>query len=126
MTWSIEGRAVPITGAARGIGAGSARRLACRGGRVSLVGLEPEGLERVAAELGEGAAWFEPDVTDRDALEAAIDGTVDRFGGIDAVMANAGVAPIGTVRAMEPAAFERTIQINVLGPGARSGPACRT
>jgi NAD(P)-dependent dehydrogenase (short-subunit alcohol dehydrogenase family) len=115
VTWSLSGRTALITGAARGIGAESARRLAARGANVSLVGLEPEELERVAGEIGDGAAWFEADVTDPEALQAAIDGTVDRFGGIDVVMANAGIAPAGMTRSIDPAAFERTIEINLLG-----------
>jgi NAD(P)-dependent dehydrogenase (short-subunit alcohol dehydrogenase family) len=110
----IQGKTVLITGAARGIGAETARRLAARGARLSLVGLEPELLEQVAAELGD-AAWFEADVTDRDALEAAVQGTVERFGGIDVVMANAGIAGVGTVRGMDPDGWERIIEVNLLG-----------
>jgi NAD(P)-dependent dehydrogenase (short-subunit alcohol dehydrogenase family) len=115
VTWSLSGRTVLITGAARGIGAESARHMARRGARVSLVGLEPEELERVASEIGENAAWFEADVTDPDALRAAVEGTGERFGAIDVVMANAGIAPAGMTRSMDPAAFERTIEINLLG-----------
>jgi NAD(P)-dependent dehydrogenase (short-subunit alcohol dehydrogenase family) len=115
VTWSLEGRTVLITGAARGIGAESARHLAGRGARVSLVGLEPEELEKVAAEIGDDAIWFEVDVTDRDALQDAVDATAERFGGIDAVVANAGIATTGTVRSLDPDAFERTIEINLLG-----------
>src|SRR5688500_16510292 len=111
---SVQGKTVLITGAARGIGAETARRLAARGARLSLVGLEPELLEQVAAELGD-AAWFEADVTDRDALESAVEGTVERFGGIDVVMANAGIAGVGTVRAMDPGGWERIIEVNLLG-----------
>jgi NAD(P)-dependent dehydrogenase (short-subunit alcohol dehydrogenase family) len=115
MDWSVGGRTVLITGAARGIGAESARRLASRGANVSLVGLEPEELQRVGEQCGAGAAWFEADVTDWDALERAAEGTVERFGGIDAVVANAGIGPVGMVRSTDPAAFERTIEINLLG-----------
>ena len=104
-----------ITGAARGLGAETARRVAARGANVALVGLEPEELERVAAQCGANAAWFECDVTDVDALERAVAGTVERFGGIDVVMANAGIAPMGMVRSIDPPAFERTIEINLLG-----------
>src|SRR5919109_799650 len=114
-TWSVQGRTVLITGAARGIGAESARRLASRGANLALVGLEPEGLERVAEQCGAGAAWFEADVTDWDALDRAVEGAVERFGGIDAVVANAGIAPSGTVRLTDPPAFERTIEVNLLG-----------
>ena len=90
--WTTRGKTVLITGAARGLGAETARRVAARGANVALVGLEPEELERVAAQCGANAAWFECDVTDVDALERAVAGTVERFGGIDVVMANAGIA----------------------------------
>jgi NAD(P)-dependent dehydrogenase (short-subunit alcohol dehydrogenase family) len=115
MDWTTRGKTVLITGAARGLGAETARRLAARGANVALVGLEPEELQRVAAQCGTNAAWFECDVTDNQALERAVQGTVERFGGIDVVMANAGIAPGGMVRSTDPAAFERTIEINLLG-----------
>jgi NAD(P)-dependent dehydrogenase (short-subunit alcohol dehydrogenase family) len=107
--WTARGKTVFITGAE------TARRVAARGANVALVGLEPEELERVAAQCGRNAAWFECDVTDREALAAAVDGTIERFGGIDACMANAGIAPMGPVRSTDPDAFERTIEINLLG-----------
>jgi NAD(P)-dependent dehydrogenase (short-subunit alcohol dehydrogenase family) len=113
--WTTRGKTVLITGAARGLGAETARRVAARGANVALVGLEPEELERVAAQCGSNAAWFECDVTDAEALERAVAGAVERFGGIDAVMANAGIAPMGMTRSTDPMAFERTIEINLLG-----------
>ena len=115
MTWDLRGKTVFITGAARGIGAETARRAAAAGANVALVGLEPEELERVAAQCGSNAAAFECDVTDWDALERAVEGAVERFGGIDVVMANAGIAPAGMVRSVDPSAFERTVEINLLG-----------
>jgi NAD(P)-dependent dehydrogenase (short-subunit alcohol dehydrogenase family) len=114
-SWQLPGKTVLITGAARGIGAESARRLAARGMKVSLVGLEPEELTKVAAECGPDAVWFEADVTDRDQLQAAVDGTVERLGGIDAVIANAGIAIGGPTRLADPESFERVIEINLLG-----------
>ena len=113
-SWPVSGKTVLVTGGARGIGAESARQLAARGARVSLVGLEPELLAQVAAECGD-AAWFECDVTDRDALQAAVDGTVERFGGIDVVMANAGIGAAGTLRTMASDGWERVIEVNLLG-----------
>lgn len=104
-----------ITGAARGIGAGTARALAARGAKVALVGLEPDELAQVAATCGPDAAWFEADVTDRAALEAAVAGTVERFGGIDVVMANAGIGTGGPVRAIDPETWERVLEVNLLG-----------
>jgi NAD(P)-dependent dehydrogenase (short-subunit alcohol dehydrogenase family) len=112
---SLHGRVILITGAARGIGAEAARQLSAAGASVSLVGLEPELLERTAAVCGPDALAIEADVTDADAMERAVAQTVDRFGGIDAVIANAGVSPAGPMRYIDPPTFDRTIEINVLG-----------
>ncbi len=111
----LSGKVVLITGAARGIGAETARQLAGQGARVSLVGLEPTELQQVAAELGEGHTWFEADVTDPDSVSSAVTRTAEQLGGIDAVVANAGVAPFGTVRNSDPTAFTKTIDINING-----------
>src|SRR5690348_10496761 len=114
-SYPVAGKSVLITGAARGIGAETARRLAAKGAKVSLVGLEPEELEKVAAQCGSDAIWFETDVTDWDALERAASGTVESFGGIDVVMANAGIASGGLVRYTDTDAWERVIEVNLLG-----------
>lgn len=112
---SVSGKVVLITGAARGIGAQTARVLAGRGARVSLVGLEPDELEAMAAELGPKHRWFEADVTDPASIEAAVSDTVTTMGGIDVVIANAGVAPFGTVRGHDPRAFTKTVDVNLNG-----------
>src|SRR3954452_18266221 len=93
----LAGRSDLITGAARGIGAELARKSAARGARVALVGLEPELLAKVADELGPEHLWAECDVTDPEALKAAVERTVETFGGLDIVVANAGIAPLTTV-----------------------------
>jgi NAD(P)-dependent dehydrogenase (short-subunit alcohol dehydrogenase family) len=111
----LSGKVVLITGAARGIGAQTARELAGRGARLSLIGLEPDELAAVAAELGEGHLWFEADVTDADSISSAVAKTVDALGGIDVVIANAGVAPFGTVLGTDPHSFTKTIDVNING-----------
>ena len=110
----LEGRRVLITGAARGIGAGTARRLHARGARVALAGLEPELLAPVAAECGD-APWFECDVTDREQVERAVEEAVTRLGGLDVAIANAGVAAQLPLVGGDPEIFERTIAVNLLG-----------
>lgn len=109
----VTGKVVLITGAARGIGAEVARQLAARGARLALVGLEKDQLDEVAAQTG-GKAW-EADVTSWDALETAVNGAREHFGAIDVLVANAGVASTGFVRSMDPKAFERVIEVNLLG-----------
>ena len=64
----LAGQVVVVTGAARGIGALVARRLAARGARVALLGLEPGELAKVSASCGPGSRWWEVDVTDDRAL----------------------------------------------------------
>jgi NAD(P)-dependent dehydrogenase (short-subunit alcohol dehydrogenase family) len=110
----VADKAILVTGAARGIGAETARRLAARGARVALAGLEPDELERVAADCP-GSVVLACDVTDRDAIETAVASAVAALGGLDAVVANAGIAPMGFVRSMDAVAFERTIEVNLLG-----------
>ena len=114
-SYSLQGKTALITGAARGIGADAARRLAARGARVSCVGLEPDQLERVAADCGERELAFEADVTDRDAVERAVAATVERTGGIDVVVSNAGIGVGGPVTRLDPDDFERVVQVNLIG-----------
>jgi NAD(P)-dependent dehydrogenase (short-subunit alcohol dehydrogenase family) len=104
-----------ITGAARGIGAATAERLHARGDNVALVGLEPERLEALADRLGDRAAFFEADVTDRDALDAAVEETVERFGAIDVAIANAGIHTTGSLLTAPAEQIERTIEVNLFG-----------
>ena len=113
--WSVQGRTALITGAARGIGAESARHLARRGANVALVGLEPERLEALAARLGDRAAAFEADVTDLEALERAAAGTVERFGAIDVAIANAGLHFVGALTTAPLAQIERELDVNLHG-----------
>jgi NAD(P)-dependent dehydrogenase (short-subunit alcohol dehydrogenase family) len=113
--YDVNGRTVFITGAARGIGADTARRLHGKGANVALVGLEPERLQALAAELGERAAAFEADVTDFEALQRAVDATVARFGAIDVGIANAGIAFTGPLATTPIEQVERTLAVNFLG-----------
>ncbi|MFC7247303.1 SDR family oxidoreductase [Catellatospora aurea] len=110
----LRDQVVLITGAARGIGAHTAHLAAARGARLSLVGLEPGRLRGLAGEL-DGAAWYEADVTDSAALEAAVAGTLRRFGRIDCVIANAGIAGLGTVATGDVEALARTVEVNLIG-----------
>ena len=115
--YSLQGKVALITGGARGIGLGIAQAFIARGAVVALLDLEAEEVQRSAATLGaDRAIGIGADVTDSAALEAAVAVTVERFGGIDVVVANAGIAPIpNTARNMDPVEFERVVEVDLLG-----------
>jgi NAD(P)-dependent dehydrogenase (short-subunit alcohol dehydrogenase family) len=111
---TLTGRRVVITGAARGIGALTARRLHDRGARVALLGLEPELLEEVAAACG-GAPFFECDVADREQVVESVSGAVDRLGGLDVAIANAGIGAQMPLVGGDPAVWDATLAVNLGG-----------
>src|SRR5580765_1800287 len=106
-------RRVLITGAARGIGAALARRLHERGARVAIAGLEPELLSSVAAAVH--GPWWECDVADRLQVDDVVEKAAASLGGLDIVVANAGIAAQLPLVGGDPAIFEQTIAVNLLG-----------
>jgi NAD(P)-dependent dehydrogenase (short-subunit alcohol dehydrogenase family) len=110
----LAGRRVLITGAARGIGAATAKRLYVRGAKVVLAGIEPERLARTAAECGDALAVV-CDVRDREQVEGAVEAASEKLRGLDVVVANAGVAAQLPLVGGDPEVFERTIEVNLLG-----------
>jgi NAD(P)-dependent dehydrogenase (short-subunit alcohol dehydrogenase family) len=114
--FDVNGRTVFITGAARGIGKATAERLHGKGANVALVGLERERLEANAAQLGDDRAIaIEVDVTDFEALQRAVQTTVERFGAIDVGIANAGIAFTGPLATTPIEQVERVLEVNLLG-----------
>ncbi|MEV5885258.1 short-chain dehydrogenase/reductase [Streptomyces sp. NPDC052020] len=116
--YSLSGRTVLITGAAGGIGTACARALHARGASLVLAGRDASSVATLARELGgDRALALSVDVTDRPALDDAVARTVDRFGRLDVVFANAGAAPArpATVATVDPAAFEHIVEVNLLG-----------
>lgn len=110
----MTGRRVLITGAARGIGAALARRLHARGATVALLGLEPELLAAVARECG-NAPWRECDVGDGAAVGAAVDALAAAAGGLDVVVANAGIARQWSALSGDVTVLETTLRVNTVG-----------
>lgn len=110
----LAGRRVLITGAARGIGSLLARRLHARGARLALLGLEPELLERVAADCG-SAPFFECDVSDRGQLDESVARAVGSLSGLDVAIANAGIGAQMTLIDGDPAIWDKTLAVNLTG-----------
>ena len=112
-TPALRGRRVLITGAARGIGAGLADLLTAHGARVALSGLEPELLAEVAQR--NHAPWRECDVSDPDAVDRAVEELVTELGGLDVVVANAGIAKQLPIIGGQPDVMEAHLRVNTLG-----------
>jgi NAD(P)-dependent dehydrogenase (short-subunit alcohol dehydrogenase family) len=110
----LEGRRVLITGAARGIGAALARRLHGRGARVALAGLEEGLLAEVASSCGD-APWRSCDVSERAQVEATVAGLLGDLGGLDVVVANAGIGAQMALVGGDPRIMGKTLAVNTLG-----------
>jgi NAD(P)-dependent dehydrogenase (short-subunit alcohol dehydrogenase family) len=115
--YDLSGKVALVTGAARGIGFGTAQALARRGAKVVVVDLDQAAADAAAQQLhDEDAMGIAADVTDRGALQQAVARTVERFGRLDVVVANAGIASRGaTMRAMSTENFERVLDVNLYG-----------
>ena len=114
--YDLSGKVALVTGGAQGIGLATARSLAARGAAVVIVDLDAEQTEQAAASIGTRALGIAADVTDAAGMERVVATVVERFGGLDVVVANAGIAGhAATARVADPVAFERVIEVNLLG-----------
>jgi NAD(P)-dependent dehydrogenase (short-subunit alcohol dehydrogenase family) len=114
----LKGKVALVTGAAGGIGLASARALSARGARVVLCDVQAAEVERQAQALGvDRALGLGVDVTDRAAMNRAVEATVERFGGLDVIFANAGIAPDPptTIATIDESMFERVVEVDLLG-----------
>lgn len=112
---SLTGSVVLITGGAGGIGAASARLLAERGAVPVLADLDPAALERVAATLPGEPLTAVVDVTDRASCAAAVEAVMHRYGRLDVVWANAGIAAFGPLELAAPEVWQRVVDVNLIG-----------
>ncbi|TMJ97695.1 MAG: SDR family oxidoreductase, partial [Actinobacteria bacterium] len=118
MTRLLEGRRAVVTGGARGIGEATARRFCEEGARVVLVDRDGDGVEAAASalrEAGHDARGQALDVTDEAEVERALDEAVDQLGGLDLVVANAGVLSVSPLAELSVTELERTLRVNVVG-----------
>ena len=122
--YSLNGKVALVTGAARGIGFETARIAHQRGASVTVIDLDEAAAAGAAERIGERTLALGADVTDADAMADAVERTVAEFGGLDVPVANAGVSPpAATMRVADPEAFERTIEIDLLGVWRTVRPA---
>jgi NAD(P)-dependent dehydrogenase (short-subunit alcohol dehydrogenase family) len=115
--FDLNGKVALVTGAARGIGFETARQIHLRGGSVAVVDLDPEQAGEAGDRIGERAIGIGADVTDQAAIMRAVSETVERFGGLDVAVANAGIAQskMATVRGIGTEEWERVFDVDMLG-----------
>ncbi len=113
----LDGKVAIITGGSGGIGAAAARLFAAEGGRVMLVDLDAEALQRVVADIGgEQAACTVADVSDSAQTKAYVAATLERFGGVDIALLNAGIeGRINPIADYTEEMFDKVLAVNVRG-----------
>ena len=112
----MQGKVVAITGASRGIGAAAARAFAAAGAKVALLARSQREIDALAAEIGAEALAMRCDVADWSSVEQAVATVVQRFGGLDVLVNNAGtIDPIARLSDADPTAWGQAIDVNLKG-----------
>ncbi|MBQ9408432.1 MAG: SDR family NAD(P)-dependent oxidoreductase [Clostridia bacterium] len=114
-TGRLAGKIAVVTGAAQGFGYGIAKEMLKQGASIVIADLNEELAKQVAEEFGEHAAYVKVDVSDPASVENMVCYTVERFGGLDIFVANAGVAIAGSLDEMIPGKFDFVTKINYGG-----------
>jgi NAD(P)-dependent dehydrogenase (short-subunit alcohol dehydrogenase family)/ribulose-5-phosphate 4-epimerase/fuculose-1-phosphate aldolase len=109
----LQGRVAVVTGAAGAIGAATAKAFAAEGAEVALLDRDLEGAEAAARAIGARALALACDVTDATAVEGAFAAVAERFGGVDIVVSNAGVAAIGMMAELPDATLKASFDLNL-------------
>jgi NAD(P)-dependent dehydrogenase (short-subunit alcohol dehydrogenase family) len=115
--YDLNGKVALVTGAARGIGFETARQMHLRGASVAVLDLNAEEAAEAAARIGPRAIGLAGDVTDQNAMFAAVAEVVEKLGGLDVAVANAGIAQkqFATARGISGEEWERVFEVDLLG-----------
>jgi 2-keto-3-deoxy-L-fuconate dehydrogenase len=111
----LDGQVAVVTGGGSGIGAATCRAFAEQGARVVVAELSEDGGRQVAQDLGDAALFWRTDVTDLTSVQAAVAAAVERFGRLDVLVNNAGIAHVGSVQETEASDWSRLIAVNMTG-----------
>lgn len=112
---TLQGRRVAITGGAQGIGKSIGQALVAAGAKVALGDIQEDAVQQTAAELQAGTKGYRLDVTDADEFDAFLKQATQDLGGLDVLINNAGIMPIGPFLQESPSVTRRTIEIDLLG-----------
>jgi NAD(P)-dependent dehydrogenase (short-subunit alcohol dehydrogenase family) len=115
--YSLNGKVALVTGAARGIGFETARQMHMRGASVAVLDLDAAQAAEAAERIGSRAIGLGGDVTDQGAMMNAVAEVVEKLGGVDVAVANAGIAQakFATARGISGEEWERVFEVDLLG-----------
>jgi NAD(P)-dependent dehydrogenase (short-subunit alcohol dehydrogenase family) len=115
--YDLNGKVALVTGAARGIGFETARQMHLRGASVAVLDLDVDQAREAAERIGPRSIGIAADVTDQVAMMAAVAEVVEKFGGVDVAVANAGIAQsqLATARGISGEEWERVFEVDLLG-----------
>jgi NAD(P)-dependent dehydrogenase (short-subunit alcohol dehydrogenase family) len=115
--YDLNGKVALVTGAARGIGFETARQMHMRGASVAVLDLDAAQASEAAERIGPRAIGIGADVTDQGAMMAAVAEVVEKLGGVDVAVANAGIAQsqFATARGISGEEWERVFEVDLLG-----------
>jgi NAD(P)-dependent dehydrogenase (short-subunit alcohol dehydrogenase family) len=109
----VEGKIALVTGAAQGLGEAAARLLVQEGAKVAVTDINFQGAQAVADSLGDSAIAIAHDVTSEEAWKSALAEVVDRFGGLNVLVNNAGIMELGSVEEISFEDWKRTHSIDL-------------
>lgn len=113
--YRFDNKIVLVTGASGGVGQGLCRYFCARGARVLAVGRKAEALRSMADKLDNNCFPVVADVTDPDALGAAVQGATARLGDVEILVNNAGAATAAALSELTPEAWQRDLDLNLSG-----------
>ena len=124
--WGLDGHVTVVTGASRGLGEAAVRAMVAEGAKVVAAARSVDALAALAGELGGEVAAVPCDMRDRDAVAGLVDEAVARFGRLDSVVNNAGIAPASKFVDQSDEAFDEVLAVNLAAPAALARRAAFT
>ncbi len=112
---TFEGKVAVVTGGNSGIGLATAKKFAAQGAKVAITGRDRKTLDQAARDIGPGTLALPADVTDLSSLEAFFREVKSRFGSIDALFVNAGVAKFAPITEVTPGHYNELLDTNLKG-----------
>ena len=118
MDWGLDGHVTVVTGASRGLGEAAVRAMVAERARVVAAARSVDALDALGDELGDAVAAVPCDMRDRDAVAGLVDEAVRRFGRLDSVVNNAGIAPASKFVDQPDEVFDEVLAVNLAAPAA--------